>query len=394
MPSIVPQRTAYRDLIPEGEVREFLFPYLKGSHRRILDQDGRSADHIFRVPLGGMPTDLPYDPNPRDPVITPSMTKTFEASVYGGNGIPSQFHRKNHGIRGFAEAVSVSDDFITVTLRRGQGLSDGGRTCEIIRCLQHKGGIPATAAVEFRWTTGAPTDWYVDLSEGLNTSLQVSDDSLADARGEFDELKAALDDWSDKVAWHQGEVEKKVDAYFILKRLYVLNVYRFPATSLLQPVEAYSGRTRVLEIFRENRDEFSKLFPILRDALKFEEDMLMTAASHYSGSFAALGIVDNRGAGKQQHQLPFTGQRTRTKLQVAAGLPMLAAHRQLIDTSGSEASWIGGDTSELYRVWEASASSLIERARTNWSEFDGNLQTLGKKRSHWQSLFDAVGMHI
>jgi hypothetical protein len=112
-----------------------------------------------------------------------------------------------------------------------------------------------------------------EVVEALNTSVQVKQFTLEEYRGKFDELKEALTasrlDIS-QVAFKENE-DKQWHVTEIIQRLACFLKDRWKITP---PSSIYRSKDKALQLFvNDDKDEFKKLYPIIKDVVTFPEFM-------------------------------------------------------------------------------------------------------------------------
>jgi hypothetical protein len=112
-----------------------------------------------------------------------------------------------------------------------------------------------------------------EVVEALNTSVQVKQFTLEEYRGKFDELKEALTasrfDIS-QVAFKENE-DKQWHVTEVIQRLACFLKDRWKITP---PSSIYRSKDKALQLFvNDDKDEFKKLYPIIKDVVTFPEFM-------------------------------------------------------------------------------------------------------------------------
>lgn len=166
--------------------------------------------------------DIPTDPNPRQFIgdVNPNykeMVKTLKKE-------PVMFARKNSGgITIFASACDYNGDgTYTLKFKKGDGIANGGHTFYALK--QH-----GTAQSQVRITIeiGLNRDNIVEVAEALNLNRRLQTFSLRNKEGAYDWHKAAVEEKSDQVIYHEGDsgvVEIKEEMAF-------LNLFKFDPES-------------------------------------------------------------------------------------------------------------------------------------------------------------------
>src|SRR5690242_5102084 len=105
---------------------EHAFQFRPFAARRFPDPNFRKSHgaerHVFIVPVKGLPSGLPLDPNARRPNVRKRVYQEVKKSLLEEEGVAGTFHLKNKGITIVAESVrqvSKNDDEFLVKLRPG-----------------------------------------------------------------------------------------------------------------------------------------------------------------------------------------------------------------------------------------------------------------------------------
>ncbi|MGJ3229512.1 AIPR family protein [Micromonospora aurantiaca (nom. illeg.)] len=150
--------------------------------------------HIFRVRATELPAGIPDDANPREANLNRQVYRKVKASLFGAEGSDGtgSFHLKHGGIVLVAEKVEKLDgDRYRLWFNPAvkQGVANGNHSYQLILAAQAEADIPEDQYVEIKVHVNVPHQIVPDLADGLNTSMQVREESLADLRNQFDWLK-------------------------------------------------------------------------------------------------------------------------------------------------------------------------------------------------------------
>ena len=375
--------------------------------RRLPDPNfGKSTGlehHIFLVNCRDIPRGLPLEANARRPNTRKQVYREVRDSLLNLDGEPGSFHLKNKGIVIVADRVEQAgsnDQFKIVLDRTLQGILDGGHTYQLILNAQEAGEIPDEQYVFVQVRTGVPREWIADISQGLNTSVQVQDMSLQNLAGKFAWIKDELKGSSaySKIAWSEND-PGDFSVRDVIALMFLMNLALFPDASS-HPIAGYEKKSAALEKFDEDDSSFRAMQPILRDILYLHDWVGFTASQFYNEGAGKLGLK-GRGAGlsfvKQSNRKAFTpsfldnDEKYETCLEDAALFPILAAFRVFIRRNPltGKYEWIGGFAAAKL-AWREMAYELMRATVHTATEVGRSKNAIGKSRLHWDGLYQKV----
>lgn len=376
--------------------------------RRIPDPVFQTAPqiihHIFWVPAHTLVDGISYGPNARRPNTRKHVYKQVDESLMNENCLENTFHLKNLGISiNASEVTKVAEDKYEITLADSDfhGVLNGGHTLDLISRRIRDGSIPHTQYVKVEVRTGVPNDWLPEIAGGLNTALQVEDMSLDDLKGAFEWIKVELADepYFGAIAWSEND-KGEYDARDLVSLLTCFHVGMFPNEKSTHPVEAYEKKSKALDVFRKDFDEndgaeFQKLRPILKDILSLHDTIQIEFAQAHvknGGKPRLLKIMDKKPEdGKQVFHYTFIGKTSKERLQTGALYPILAAFRWMVEEDNDgDYRWRGGMNNVIAR-WKETAPDLVRKTFERSKELGYNANSIGKSRTHWDTLHQTVG---
>jgi hypothetical protein len=324
-----------------------------------------------------------------------AMTDTVESD-------PQSFHVRNRGITYFCERFSFDNSKGTLTITvpssgsdgedldndRKFGIGDGGHTFGVVMdTIKRAADLRASddeweephARIHFiaGYKNGdVPIEQVV---EALNTSAQVKQVSLDEYANKFDELKAALGDNgfdANLVAFRENE-DKEWTVEEIIQRLACFLKERWTET---HPASMYKSKSKALELYTSDntRDEFRKLYPVIKDVITLPE---------YIQSVLSEGDIVSRKSFSRLRAvkiLPKKWTRAGTKfptehrLDLAALLPMAAGFRELLRMRGEQYEW----RFDPHEVFKTCAPSLYSVLTTRLLKTRSTSQ-LGSDMEYW-----------
>ncbi|QMV13593.1 AIPR family protein [Vibrio spartinae] len=290
------------------------------------ENDEKSKLGTLFVEVSQLPDELRYwtDVNPRNPKLTRadklsgqvarSIVKTLEED-------PSKFALKNLGIYLLVDDVvskRVSGDKheleITLSDPEQHGIVNGGHTFQAIRQVVENELYLGGAFVRLHLYQNINRDLIVDLAEGLNRNLQVTDTSLQNLQNKFDTIKQAMSGHKgeDQIAYSDGE-SGSVDILEVIHLMSLLNISQYPKSDK-HPNDIFGSKQKVLKRYGEDIDSensaFKILIPHVHEILVLSEEIQRECAKFTS--LYKIKNTDNKNrVGSEEHKreaIFFTGQ--------------------------------------------------------------------------------------
>ena len=345
------------------------------SLRDLADPSGQVQRKEVVVSLNQYPHDFGLGPNPREPVLTSSVSKKIKDTLEENW---RNFHLLNRGITIVAKHLEFDNKSSRVRLLLNEteeeekffGILDGGNTNERINKwrgdLDDEDGqeklkesfvniqilIPGVSGTLV--PTGEMVDLLNDIKEARNTSTQVKTKSLADAREHFDFLKSVLqvEPYFDHIAWHEGQ-QGGIDALLII--IFLMIFYPSFSSASGQPSNAYGRKERCLAAYLDyavsEKKELKKWLVVLPDIIRLFDELQVTLPDHYGGRIG--GITQVTIHDKQRYQpgskkyrirpikSQFLGKEMKYAYPLGWVFPIFAAFRVLVgpDKSGERIIW-------------------------------------------------------
>jgi hypothetical protein len=292
-------------------------------------------------------------------------SSTVRAMQETARETPDDFHLKNRGISYICQRFHYDNKNkqLSVTIPVTQpddddapryGIADGGHTFSVVLDTVEKAS--ALKEEDKEWTepyvrvhflAGDPEKLGVEnVVEGLNTSTQVKLYTLEEYRGKFEPLKGALDAAgfdSNLVAFRENE-DKEWQVTEVIQRLACFLKDRWRITP---PSSMYRSKDKPLQLFLEDKDnEFSKLYPVVKDIITLPEYIQSSLAEFVEGR--RLGGVRGIKKQKVKFRRPGTEFLSQYKMDGAIVLPMAAAFRSLLGVRQGKYTW-RADPYETFR---------------------------------------------
>jgi hypothetical protein len=346
--------------------------------------------HIFRVRACDLPGGIPDDANPREANLNRQVYRKVKASLFGGEGSDGtgSFHLKHGGIVLVAEKVEkLEGDHYRLWFNPSvkQGVANGNHSYQLILAAQKEAEIPQDQYVEIKVHVNVPADIVPDLADGLNTSMQVREESLADLRNKFDWLKKVCTGrpgGMDAISWHEGD-SGIYDVREVLALLMALDPTRYP---LEDPVGIENTYARVSSVFRaylNSHERVEKFAPIALEALELYEYIRFSAPRIWQGKFALLKIADKAPNGSV-FNFPFLlgkagkPEASELRLTKAAAIPCFTAFRPMVNVDeGGHASW-KYDFAEVKAMWDQYGDEVMREVHDTVRQHNNNTHYAGR----------------
>jgi hypothetical protein len=402
------------------------------SARRLQNAEDARRDivrHTFDVQAGNIAVDVLVTldgPNPRTPNIHKKAAKRLKESLAGVDPTTvGAFHLAHSGIRGIVKSFRKLDDTTykaafevdTGTKSEDHGIANGLHTVAVIQEALKDGEIPPEQYVTFTLVENVPRDLVPYIGEGLNTNIQVAEESIIDLGGAFDLFKHELSktSYAREIGWHENE-PGEYDARDMFAILNALNVIRYPnAEKERHPIESYEKQSACIAAFGLEQkaknngkpSSFEAMIPVLKDALFLYDTIRSDAGERYkeavpNGRPGALAIMEARhgkdGVAKPDvWTFPFISAEkqppVRGTYRLAKGVTfaMLAAFRNFVryDEQDHRMEWLGGFETVL-GAWHQVGGDMMIAASDVSQAVNYNPNAVGKNRPLWRQLHQMV----
>ncbi|EOW9442536.1 AIPR family protein [Vibrio cholerae] len=264
-----------------------------------------------------LPDDLRLwtDVNPR----SPKMSKADKLSGQVARSIvrtleeePEKFAIKNLGIYLLVESVEskriVGDQHeVKVTLSNPEqhGIVNGGHTFQAIRQVIENGNYNGGANVRLHLYQNIDRELIVDLAEGLNKNLQVTDTSLQNLQNKFDSIKRAMQGkkGENEIAYSDGEIGS-VDVLEVIHLMSLLNLTQYPSSEK-HPNDIFGSKQKVLKRYCEDLElknsAFNILIPHVFEILKLSDEIKKECAK-ITSLYKIKNTDDKNRVGSKEHK--------------------------------------------------------------------------------------------
>ena len=352
--------------------------------------------HVFLVKAVDVPEGIPLEPNPRaeSDRVNYSIYKVVRKSLDRADD--PTFHLKNKGITILAHKVELSEDKKTAMLYLGDddGIADGGHTYRIILASQKDKTCPDLQYVKFEVVTGAEA-LGVDITEGLNTTVQVQPSSLDNLRGRFDWIKKTIKGmpYTDDVGYEENE-NKEYDIREIVSLMAMFNVKHFPATT--HPKMAYVSKAKCLDLYEKEQASFEMLQPILKDILYLADYVSVKGYERCNEEGLHPGGWKGVYEGKKKgHDFLFMQTKHEYRMYDGALYPVLGALRFLVEKKKGDTtySWRLDSFDKVKKFYDEVASKLLTTTYNTSLTYGRKPNPIGKSDNHWEQLYQTVELH-
>lgn len=374
--------------------------YVKENSFRKLDDpfNDSTKKYIFYVKVCDVPEGIPMSTNPRDQKLTSGVAQAIKESLESNDGF---FHLKNRGIVLSAKSCTYNNKTKEVTILFEDdmlhGNIDGGHTYKIV-CEHKNAGLDQY--VQFEVMTGVE-DIIEKLAEARNTSVQVDEKSMAELQQKFDPIKEGLEGmpFFNRIAFKQNqqafddETNKKlkmIDAREIVSIVNMFNIDKFSATT--HPINAYSSKAKMLELYLDNPEYYRKYVNImpdifdLYDTIETEFAIAFNESGGRYGRKKYSGYKDGKVIGASKfglHDLCY---------RIPDGLiyPTVAAFRSMVvfNPATNKYEWKNGV--DPISIWDKCKNNLTSQIMNFASAIGDNPNAVGKDSNIWNLAYMTV----
>lgn len=285
------------------------------------------------------------------------------------------------------------------------GLADGGHTYYQIAKMNAEVGedrLISPQYVKVEILSGLDKKSIVDVVDGRNSSTQVKDESLEDARDTFQGIKDAIQDrnYANLISYSEYEVytdpdgketRKPVSVYDVMKCLICLDADSFNDQKHPDHVVTRDGKT--LLHFKNNLDKMRPIYPLLHDALRLWDTIGMAFVDCYKkagGQASRIGTGDQRFFRKMKkgsEKLYFIDGTNEWIFADSLRFPALAAFRSAVIKGKKEYRWNVPDPCVFFT--EVVGPKITKVICSNLLDTQDPVRTI-RTEAIWQSCYDAV----
>ncbi|PID51933.1 MAG: hypothetical protein CR972_04480 [Candidatus Moraniibacteriota bacterium] len=283
--------------------------------------------------------------NPRHANRSSSVWKEIMQSV---DFYPEEFIYKNNGLVIMADSVSYDNKNKSINIilkdKSIHGVANGGHTLSVLHDYIENNENDEDVFVKIELLAGFDDPGkVVEIVTARNTSKQVSEESVMEARGEFAEIKKSLDGelCEDRISYSEFEIDeegrkKDISIKEIIALLIAFDNSSFDIDN--PPIIAYSGKKATLKHYHTNRNTIDKLYTkLLPKLLKLWDVIYEEFPNIYDGNIlkAKKGgtdkfIVKDLSKKNKKFPLKFIEKESDYKIPPAWIFPLFSSFKTLL----------------------------------------------------------------
>lgn len=361
--------------------------------------------YVLICDVKDLPTDIPMGTNPRMQKETTKVAKKIQTSLT--NHTERNFYLLNRGILLSAKTVSYNNEEKIVTVLfedlSVHGNVDGGHTYTIIRNCRDQLET-GEQFVKIEVLTGIE-DMFEQLAGARNTSVQVSDQAIAELENRFELIKDAFRDerFFNDISYKQNDV-KRIDVADILAILNLFNIDRYPTDKLNSlPIASYSSKKSCSDYYigehkhhelDQTANPYYKMKNIMPQITKLYDELERRMPEFYKGEsmgvkkYGLITGVSMVKQGKDRYKSKFYEYEMDYSSPNGFLFPILGAFRALVREKDGKYEWIVDPINVLDELGSSLVASTIQMSR----DLGNNPNATGKNSNLWQTLFMQVKM--
>ena len=352
--------------------------------------------------------ELPIEANVRKPEQDPRGP--YRDMLATLNNRPLDFFENNLGISAIAKSVTFpKKDTIELSFETGMGILNGGHTQKAIISSQTNPQLKdATVKLTIRKSIYTPSR-ISQIAAAQNSSISVSETSLADKRGAFDALKKEMGiggKCEKKIIWYEGRdtYGYGMDANDVIAILAMFNIDHYESEynkskKRNQPVDCFNGKKKILEGFQDEvldpkstpykECTYEKLYPLCNDILCLYEYIKVNASSAKSILSKLNGIKDTKTKKTKNKRIYFSTEQCLYDVPIGLLYPIIAAFRADVYYSEKDKEigwWIKPE--EIFDDCKSDLYDVIKNAYNNGRKYDPTV--VGRDKNSYQLLYNTV----
>lgn len=284
--------------------------------------------------------------NPRDPNRSSYVWKEMMETL---DYYPEKFIYRNKGVLIMVDSLIYDNKNksinIKLTNKSCHGVADGGHTLEVLKEYIKNNKDDNDVFVKVEFLVGfEDKEEVVDVVTARNTAKQVQDESIMDAKGEFDEIKRRLKDeiYENRISYSEYQINKRGDKKDISIKEIIGMLIAFDNDSFDDenpPIIAYSGKKTALKHYHKKRDLIDKKYtPLLPKILKLWDTIYEEFPSIYKGNILKAkksnsdkSLVKDLSKKNKRFELRFISNESDYKIPPAWIFPLFSAFKNLIE---------------------------------------------------------------
>lgn len=351
------------------------------------------------VNVKDLPSNLPLGPNPREQNMKTVVAKKIVTGLLEEVEI---FHALNRGlvlhVKDIKFIPSKSEVIIDIPNDNMYGVMDGGHSYKAI--LAHRNQLKSDQEqfVKIEVITGAE-DFFEKLAASRNTSVQVTDSTIAELEKRYDFIKDILanEPYFERIAFKQNG-EEEIEIVDIIRLMYAFNLKKFPSHNHVG-ISAYTSSKAVLNDFiseskaAQNAEkkgecvvnEYERIARILPDIIDLYELIEKEAGIKYkeatgNGKYGGIKGVDGT-EGDKKHQSKFLGAPIDFRSPIGFIFPIISSFKSLVEKDEDGNYYWVCDPKD---AWEKNGAELMEATVERSKSLGANPQSTGKDSGLWK----------
>jgi hypothetical protein len=367
-------------------------------------------EHSFYIYARDLPYDVPHGCNPRHQNINrPAYAPVKDSFLDTQKKI---FHLQNRGITVLADRVDVqrvgdsSNEWIIMKafIPDDLGNVDGQHSYLIVSELRGKN---EAQRIKVRILELLPREHITDVAEGLNTSVQVTKDSLSNQRGRFEAIKTAIADkpYKDRIAWVENQEKTNMPVKQIIQLMWVCHPGLFDGATEKHPSWIYSRSVAVYENgfhrhepLRNQLLTMAPAIPRLLDLLIYindkTPDMALGARKKSRSRFKSItgetsteaGIKDLCVRAEKKPLVPIEEKKMYDKLRDPYLMMIMSGFRAMLRIGDSGLVEWALPEQDIYRIFDSVHAKLLRRIIKQFKFDKQNHDVTSRQPSLWDGV--------
>lgn len=376
-------------------------PYIKSDNA----SENRPEMFVLICDVKDIPSDIPMNTNPRMQNEKTKVAKKIQMSLT--NHSERNFYLLNRGMLLSAKTIRYNNEENSVTILfediNVHGNVDGGHTYAIIKDFSDSLEF-GEQYVKIEVLTGIE-DMFEQLAAARNTSVQVSDQSIAELENRFELIKDAFrnERFYNEISYKQNDI-KRIDVGDILAILNLFNIDRYSNDSLTpMPINSYSSKKTCSDYYIEEHksnekdqtlNPYYKMKSIMPGIAKLYDEIETKMPKFYKGDSSGVkkygaitGIIPVKN-GKPKYKSKFYENDMDYSTPNGFIYPILGAFRALVTEKDGKYTWVSDPIEVLEELGNNLVMSTIQMSR----DLGNNPNATGRNSNLWQTLFMQVKM--
>ena len=370
------------------------------------ENEGEKKPEMYTIicDVKNVPEDIPMKTNPREQKLTTNVAKKIRDSLTNHSDL--NFYLLNRGILLSAKSISYDNvtSMVTITFEDldVHGNVDGGHTYKIIKENQKLLEF-GEQFCKIEVLTGVE-DIFEQLAAARNTSVQVTDKSIAELEQRFELIKSAFvaEPFANDINFKEFDT-KRIDIQDILSILNLFNIDKYPTTALDSfPINSYSSKKACTDAYINASKEFEnditknpyfKMKPIMVDILKLYDQLEVHIGDYYKDQtgkkYGSTKGVSTHQDGKPDYLSKYYQNVMRYISPNGFLYPVLGAFRALVyETKDGVYAWRKNPFEIMEKAGATLVNDIVDRSR----ELGNNPNATGKSAPTWRNAFMCVMM--